>query len=134
MAQYLIDTQILIWFELGSPKLKTTIYDIIANSTNEIFVSQISLMEIAIKQTTGKLIDLHWDTKTIVNQLQKDNFVLLSIQESHISTYRQIPFFEQHRDPFDRFLLATSIAESMPIVSADANFGLYSSLVHVVKA
>jgi PIN domain nuclease of toxin-antitoxin system len=31
-----------------------------------------------------------------------------------------------HRDPFDRLLIAQAITESLPIVSADAAFDLYS--------
>ncbi len=39
MPKYLIDTQILIWFELESLKPKTDIYDILIDDSNDIFVS-----------------------------------------------------------------------------------------------
>ncbi len=134
MAKYLIDTQILIWFELESPQLKSDILNIIADTGNEIFVSQISLMEITIKQKTGRLPQLSWDTKSIVQQLGKDNIQLMPIEIAHIDAYKNIPFFDNHRDPFDRFLLATCLAEDVPIISADANFTLYRSVIHLIEA
>ena len=134
MTKYLIDTQILIWFELGSPKLKTDVLEILVNSANEIFVSQISLMEITIKQKTGRLPQLSWNTQSITEQLKKDNIQLMPIEITHIEAYQNIPLFDNHRDPFDRFLLATCLAENIPVISADAHFKLYTSLIHLVEA
>jgi PIN domain nuclease of toxin-antitoxin system len=132
--KYLIDTQILIWFNLDSDKLKRHIYDILIDTSNQIYVSQISLMEIVIKQATGKLSDLTWGTETIVNQLQKDSIVFLNIEEKHISACKNTPFYEHHRDPFDRFLLATALSENMTIISSDGNFDLYTSVISLIKA
>ena len=48
----LIDTQILIWYQLYDPKLHANIYDLLTRLENTIYISQISLVEIAIKQKT----------------------------------------------------------------------------------
>ena len=55
MKRYLIDTHILIWAILGDAKLSPKIEAILKDMDNEIFVSQISLFEIAIKQKLKKL-------------------------------------------------------------------------------
>lgn len=52
---YLIDTQILIWYQLNSGGLHKSNYDLLTDRKNNIFVSQISLFEIAITQKIGKL-------------------------------------------------------------------------------
>ncbi len=53
--EYLIDTQILIWYLEDDRRLSTKIYEILNKRENIIWVSQISFFEIAIKQTLGKL-------------------------------------------------------------------------------
>ena len=49
----LIDTQILIWYQLYDRKLHANIYDLLTQVENTVYVSQISLVEIAIKQNKG---------------------------------------------------------------------------------
>jgi len=54
--RYLLDTQILIWALIAPEKLSVSTTTIL--QSNEIQVSQISLLEIAIKQKIGKLPEL----------------------------------------------------------------------------
>lgn len=46
----------------------------------------------------------------------------MPITNNHLLAYDQIPFYADHRDPFDRLILATALAEQMPIISADEKF------------
>ena len=71
---YIIDTQILLWFILGNDKLKPPIFEILINRRNNIYVSQISLFEIAIKQSVGKLAGLKLSIEELARQLKADNF------------------------------------------------------------
>jgi len=52
---YLIDTHILIWFTEGSNRISQNHIKIITNPNNIIYVSIISLWEIAIKSSLAKL-------------------------------------------------------------------------------
>jgi PIN domain nuclease of toxin-antitoxin system len=130
--QYLLDTQILIWSLEDNPKLKPTLRTLIENSENAIFVSQFSLMEISIKLKLGKLPEFIVSIEYITSQLLLDGFTILPVSNNHIFSYQSIPFFEEHRDPFDRFLLATALSEQIPIISTDKNFILYRPLVTVI--
>ncbi|MDP1817055.1 MAG: type II toxin-antitoxin system VapC family toxin [Leadbetterella sp.] len=121
---FLIDTQILIWFNLDNGKLKQRILDLITNPTNIVYVSQISLFEIAVKQNVGKLSDLKWDTFIIKKQLEKDGFQFLNIENKHIHRYISLTKFDSHRDPFDRLLISTAISERLTVISADEKFKL----------
>jgi len=127
----LIDTQILIWYQLYDPKLHANIYDLLTRFENTVYVSQISLIEIAIKQKIGKLPELDVSISTLASLIEQDGFVLLSLQTKHIEAYSMIPLFPEHRDPFDRLLLATALSENIPIISSDENFGLYKQHVRV---
>lgn len=53
--KYLIDTHILIWLAVSPEKVPKNILDIIENPLNDIFISTVSLWEIAIKLSIKKL-------------------------------------------------------------------------------
>jgi len=129
----LIDTQIFIWYQLYDPKLHANIYDLLTRVENTVYVSQISLVEIAIKQKIGKLPELVVSIDTLVSLIEQDGFVILPLQTKHIEAYSEIPLFPEHRDPFDRLLLATALSENIPIISSDGNFELYKQHVHVFR-
>jgi PIN domain nuclease of toxin-antitoxin system len=129
----LIDTQILIWWQLNDSKLNGNIFELLVQPENTIYVSLISLFEIAIKQKTGKLEELDVSIKVLAELVDRDGFTLLPVQIRHIEAYADIPLFPGHRDPFDRLLLATAYSEIIPIISADGNFELYTGLVKIIR-
>lgn len=128
----LLDTQIIIWVLENNPKLKPHIRLLLEDGANELLVSHFSLMELAIKLKLGKLPDFIIDLPAFIQQLQNDGFTILPCQNLHIIAYEAIPLFDDHRDPFDRFLLATALAEKIPILSADEKFSRYRPLVDVI--
>lgn len=130
--RYLLDTQILIWHLQGNPKLKTSLRNLIENPSHTIFVSQFNLMEMSIKLKLGKLPEFIINIEYITSQLLSDGFEILQISNNHIFSYQQIPFYEDHRDPFDRLLLATALSEQIPIISIDEKFLLYRPLITVI--
>lgn len=128
--RYLIDTQILIWSIITPEKLSSLVANILRS--NEIFVSQIAFFEIAIKQKIGKLEEFDLSIESLHYRVEQDGFYVLPLKIDHIAAYGAIPLIPEHRDPFDRILLATALSEQYPIISNDANFKLYSSQVQVV--
>jgi PIN domain nuclease of toxin-antitoxin system len=131
MQRYLIDTQILIWALISPMKITERVLRVL--SSGSIFVSQTSLFEIAIKQSIGKLPELPISIRELEDVLRRDGFQLIPIANVHIDAYNVIPLYDQHRDPFDRLILATAYSEKMQLVSADENFGLYKNLISIVE-
>ncbi len=129
--RYLIDTQIFIWTLINPEKLTPQTLQILQH--NEILVSQVCLFEIAIKQKINKLPELPLPIKALVERIEEDNFNLLAITENHLESYATIPLLENHRDPFDRLLLATAQAENIPIISADTNFHYYKTQIQLIE-
>jgi PIN domain nuclease of toxin-antitoxin system len=128
----LIDTQILVWsFDVHSP-LSNKYKELLEDSANRIFVSQVSLMELAIKKNINKLPDFMPDIRVIAGQLVDNGFELLKLTNEHIFTYQHLPLFQEHRDPFDRFLIAIAKQENFSILTTDEKFSLYSSLVEII--
>ena len=128
----LLDTQILIWFQLNDAQLPRRIRRLIEDPANEIVISQLSFIEITIKQVTNRLPTFAVLTEELTHKAETDGFVILPVSLNHIIAYRQIPFYADHRDPFDRLILATALAERMSVISADEKFGRYRDVVEVV--
>jgi PIN domain nuclease of toxin-antitoxin system len=87
-------------------------------------------MEIALKINIGKL-SLKLTIPEIVKAVTDDGFSLLPISGHHLHTYTSLPLFEEHKDPFDRFIIATAIAENCEILTSDNKFKLYNNLVDI---
>ena len=131
-GKYLLDTHTLIWYQGGNPKMSEQLIDKIKSKENVILFSQLSLIEIVIKQKIGKLPDFKTTIDRIYEQALEDGFSFLNIRNQHIASYLTVPFYEQHRDPFDRLLIATAYEEKAGIMTTDKNFLLYPELVKVL--
>ncbi|TAE24573.1 MAG: PIN domain-containing protein [Cytophagales bacterium] len=53
------------------------------------------------------------------------------LDQTHLTAYNQIPLHDDHRDPFDRMILAIALAENLTLISSDTNFPRYSDLINV---
>ncbi len=128
----LIDTEVLIWVQSKPTALSTVSQQHLADPLTTKWVGEVSLFEIAIKQKVGKLHQFETTLSAYIQQLQEDGFVLLPIDNQHIVAYDRIPFFEDHRDPFDRLILATALHEGWPVMSADPKFTRYKDQVEII--
>src|SRR5580698_5244928 len=107
-TKFLLDTHCLLWFQNNDPKIPIRVMNIIQDPANTIFFSQISLFEITIKQSLNKLPEFTSTISEIYRQGIKDNFMFLQLQNHHLYRYTNVPLFAEHRDPFDRLLIATA--------------------------
>ena len=81
--RYLIDTQILIWLFGLTKNIPNNIHKILKDTNNEIFVSSVSIWEIAIKKSVGKLT-FPFELKNIINEIKKLNISILDISSEHL--------------------------------------------------
>ncbi|MBN3908839.1 MAG: type II toxin-antitoxin system VapC family toxin [Nostoc sp. NMS1] len=117
----LLDTHIFIWFVMGDPRISITLRSQIEN--NENLLSIASVWEMAIKHSIRKLnFGLAFD-EFIEQQIIRNGIELLPITIDHITVVATLPL--HHRDPFDRILIAQSIVEDIPLLSADKIFDAY---------
>ncbi|XAZ82030.1 type II toxin-antitoxin system VapC family toxin (plasmid) [Fibrella sp. ES10-3-2-2] len=129
----LLDTHILLWVLEEHPSLSTQARDLIQDTANEVFVSSASLFEIAIKTRIGKL-HTQRTTSDVVRELDQTLAIqLLPILATHLDAYQVLPLYEDHRDPFDRLLLATAQVEQLTLISDDEKFERYASLVALIR-
>lgn len=113
----LLDTHSFLWFITGSPRLSVRARALIESGENAIFVSAVSLWEIAIKSGLRKLtLDLPFDV-LIPRELDRQQIGVLAIEVAHLAQLTRLPL--HHRDPFDRLLAAQALTDGFAIVSID---------------
>ena len=123
MGKYLIDTHVIIWFYEGDNKLPKKIRTFLEEENEKIQVSMISLWEISIKISIGKL-KLKENTSTIFNNCKKYWNIKNDLTSKELQIYENLPFY--HRYPFDRMLIAQAKNENMIIITKDSNFSKYN--------
>ena len=110
----LLDTHVFLWFEMGSTRLSQALRKTIARSDERVFISAASFWEIAIKRRTGKLV-LDGSPRAAAAAA---GFVELPIEAADAETTGELNW--EHRDPFDRMLVAHCLNRAMTLVTADA--------------
>lgn len=127
---YLIDTHILLWWIFDDPKLDKDCRDIICNPDNMIIVSSASAWEIATKYRIGKLPEAKQVVEQYSNILRQAKFIELAIATNHAIRAGSLPI--DHRDPFDRMIMAQAEIENLPVISYDAAFS--TGLIQVIPS
>ncbi len=114
----LLDTQVYIWWRRAPGELtRSTLHAI--EHPNDVVVSTVSCLEIAIKQSVGKLVD----EPALLDDPSDHNLEQLPVSWAHARELRLLPLL--HRDPFDRLLIAQARVEGRTIVTSDAKVIAY---------
>ena len=119
----LLDTHTLLWFVLDDPQLSRTAQVQIEDPSNEVYVSPVSCWEIAIKMSVGKYTLTVPHATFFETVLVSTGCTVVPIEPRHTAGLVGMPF--HHKDPFDRLLVATAIADGLTLVSADAIIDAY---------
>ena len=119
MRRLLLDTHALLWAlddddELGEPARSA-----IVDPRNDVFVSAISMWEISIKRSLGKLKA----PEDLLSTVEASGFRELPVTFVHADQAGGLP--PHHRDPFDRMLVAQAQVEGLTIVTHDSVIAKY---------
>lgn len=117
----LLDTHALIWYIEESSSLSVICKKEI-ESESKVFVSIVSLWEIAIKMNLGKL-GLKSSFQNLKPKLKEIDIDILPVSFEDAERYLALPL--HHRDPFDRMLIAQSLEHDLTLVSKESLFDLY---------
>jgi PIN domain nuclease of toxin-antitoxin system len=123
----LLDTHILLWWLDGNPQLSETAIGLIRNPENTIFVSAVSLWEIWLKESLGKLRL----PPNFVEKLAAESFENLPLTAAQTPRVGHLPWV--HRDPFDRMLVAQAQVENLLLLTADEVLAEYGTAVLLAR-
>jgi PIN domain nuclease of toxin-antitoxin system len=119
----LLDTHVAIWMIAQSELIPNDIRAMIIEPSNEVFVSAVSIFEIAIKHSIGKKDAPPFGGQEALANFEAAGYAFLALSPQHAAAVDLLP--PHHRDPFDRLLIAQARSEPMHLVSTDAVIGLY---------
>ena len=123
MSAYLLDTHTAIWFFNGDTRLSGSARRLICDHSTPVYLSIASAWEVAIKLRIGKL-DIDGRVADFIQDAEDNNIAILPVKTAHLTSLETLPMI--HRDPFDRLLVATALAEGMTLITADENITQYT--------
>jgi len=122
----LLDTHIWLWYLLADNRLSGELKLLIANPTNELWLSPISIWETVILAEKRR-ISLQPNTSEWINlSLQKleTREAVLNHEIAILSREIALP----HQDPADRFIAATAIFYDLTLATVDGNLTGFAGL------
>lgn len=119
----LLDTCTFLWAVDEVGQLSATARSLIIASENDVYLSAISVWEIAVKQANGRLVLSEPAHVYIPKYRDAHGFLELPLDEAAALHVGRLP--TPHRDPFDRMLVCQAIAHSLTIVTPDTQILQY---------
>ena len=119
----ILDTVTFIWAVSAPERLSRAAVSAPRKASAVREISVVSLTEIAVKQTRGKLTFGKADALTGVADLR---LRILPYAADH--SFRLFDLPTHHADPFDRQIIAQALVEGVPVVTPDESFNLYQGL------
>lgn len=125
----LFDTHLMLWWAGKHPRLPEALREL-AETAESVYFSRASMWEIAIKVSMGRL---KLDVDQFSGSIERHGFEWLEIKDAHLRAVATLPFIGDHRDPFDRLLVAQSMTEPLLLLTSDANLTRYGTTVRLVS-
>lgn len=124
MSAVLLDTHAWAWSLTGDERLSQKAIHVIGQA-DAVFVSPISLFEIGQKVRIGKWPEMEPHVQALADILERQGGSVASLTPAICLEASTMDW--QHRDPFDRLIAVTAMAEGLPLLSADTVFDELSS-------
>ncbi len=116
---YLLDTQAFLWWDSDSPRLGSEARAVLSDPTQTIYVSAVSVWEIAIKSSLGKLSF----TGSPTDAIGRNEFRTLSVGPRDAEAILSLPLI--HKDPFDRLLVVQAQRRGLRLITSDGHIPQY---------
>ena len=129
MSLLLLDTHVLVWTAGLSERLSASAQRLIADQSNTLVFSAVSIWEASIKASLRRA-DFQVDSSRLRHGLLAGGFRELDITSEHAIAVGHPPWL--HRDPFDRLLLAQAAVEKATLVTADPTLARYPGAIELL--
>jgi PIN domain nuclease of toxin-antitoxin system len=116
----LLDTHTLVWWSIGDRRLSQAAARAISEPANDVAASPVNAMEIALKYRLRRLPELTFSPVDLAAMLERARIRVLEINFAHALDAGSLKI--DHRDPWDRLLIAQARLDNRTVVTRDAIF------------
>lgn len=117
MTRLLLDTHALLWVMSDPARVPAATLERLRDPSSRLLVSAASAWEIATKHRLGRLPEAEAVVDGYPSHLARLGADELTVTSQHALTAGRLRW--EHRDPFDRMIVAQAMLESVPVVTAD---------------
>ena len=119
----LLDTCAFIWVTTDAPELSQKARDVFQNPENEVFLSSVSILEIMVKNSIGKLSLPDEPENFVCLKREQHGIETLSLTEQAVFHLKKLP--KHHQDPFERMLICQALEYNLTILTPDDKIAQY---------
>ena len=123
----LLDTHVAIWSLAASDRLDERERRMISNPSNQVLVSSVTILEIAIKKSLGRASAPPFTSKEAIAGFALVGYGMLNVTAVHAAAVETLQ--NHHGDPFDRLLVAQALTEPLRLLTHDKTLTRYSDTV-----
>jgi PIN domain nuclease of toxin-antitoxin system len=123
----LLDTHVAVWAVNEPERIPLPIQALMGSEPGHVYVSHISLWEIAIKYGFARLSAPPRPASEMAREFLEAGFALLPLDLDHILAFERIPLL--HGDPYDRLLVAQAFSEGLRLLTHDSRVAAYGDFV-----
>ncbi len=123
----LVDTCTFLWLASDDPRLTARVRAAFADPVNAVYLSSLSVWEIAIKHRLGRMPLPDQPGRYVTAQREQLRIAPLPFDEACAAHDLLLP--SHHRDPFDRGLVSQAILHGMTLVTPDEEIARYPAPV-----
>lgn len=122
----LLDTHVALWAITDNPSLSAKARELILAPRSTIWVSAVSIWEIAIKHSLGRG-DMPVSGQAALQYFRQAGYRFLAVEPEHAAAVEELP--NHHHDPFDRLLVAQALVEPMRLITHDMTVARYNDTI-----
>ena len=115
----IIDTHVFLWLLNDPLRVKPEHLSFIESTANKIYISSMSIAELMIKKSIGKL-NFNFAPLEMAENMDIEILDFTGFDALQLET---LPL--HHKDPFDRMIISLALANGFLMLSYDSKFGLY---------
>lgn len=115
--RFLLDTCTLLWYFEGSTRIPEPLRDALTDPANEILASDVSVLEIVLKHSLGKIALPRPPSLLLPRLIERHLIEELPLTRQAIFRLESLPY--HHRDPFDRLLIAQALEHGLQLATPD---------------
>lgn len=126
-----LDTNIVAYFLYNQSELSEDVRVALFDYGNVLSASTVCVHELIHLVQIGKVQKVEKGRRKpippeiIINNMVDAGIDIIPVDKSHLNLYATLPFYEEHRDPNDRLIIAQAISDKAALVSSDRDFTRY---------